>query len=408
MLGRAFPPAPVRSPAGHALAYAETERRLEPLLDRVPITRVYDATALDRLGLPVWAAVTPLARDLTVHAGKGPTPAAARISAIMEAIERVCAEAVDPARIRRASYETLSCCASEAVLDPEACDLPFGTGFAPARECGWVLGHDLLTDRPTWVALDLVISPAAEGICQGVETNGLAAGNLEVEAILHGLLEVIERDAAAHDRFGRRFAEDDAFPALRLIEPRGLPRTAARWCARLRRADLEVTIQDLRHDLGLPVFRVILSDSGFPGREGAATLFQGFGCALDAGHALTRAISEAVQAHTVMLVGAREAFEGDPEPPTSLGRLLQRLGGASSVGRFSPTPREEVPGDLAGRLELVLARLLSAGLERCVVVDLTRPELGIPVVRVIVPGAAAPFGESARRPADRLLRMLAP
>lgn len=398
----------MRSPAGHALPYAETERRLEPILDRLPITRVYDATALDRLGLPVWAAVTPLARDLTVHAGKGATPTAARISAVMEAVERVCAEAVDPARVRRASYDALRRSAAEAVLDPEACDLPFDTRFHPGHEYGWVLGHDLLAGRPTWVALDLVVSPPAEGMCRGVETNGLAAGNLEVEAILHGLLEVIERDAAAHDRFGRRFAEDDAFPALRLLEPRSLPRDAARRCARLRCAGLEVTIQDLRHDLDLPVFRVVLSDPDFPGCEGAVTLFQGFGCDLDAGHALTRAIGEAAQAHTAMLVGARETFEGDAEPPTSLGRLFQRLGGRSSVVSFSPTPAGEVPRDLAGRLEIVLARLRAAGLGRCVVVDLTRPELGVPVVRVIVPGAAAPFGESARRPAVRLLRVLAP
>lgn len=34
----------------------------------------------------------------------------------------------------------------------------------------------------------------------------------------------------------------------------------------------------------------------------------------------------------------------------------------------------------------VIGRLKSAGLSRVIVVDLTRPEIGIPVVRVIVPG----------------------
>ncbi|MEA2146089.1 MAG: thioglycine synthase, partial [Solirubrobacteraceae bacterium] len=123
----------IRSPGGHAWSYEDTERRLTPLLARVPITRVYDATALDRLGLPVWGAVTPLACDLTVHAGKGMTAQAARISAVMVAIERVCAEDVDPARTRRASYARLRAEDRDGVLDPGAFDLPFDTRYRPGR-----------------------------------------------------------------------------------------------------------------------------------------------------------------------------------------------------------------------------------------------------------------------------------
>src|SRR5438105_2825395 len=120
-----FGPTPIRSPSGHARAFEETERWLAPLLERVPITRVYEETALDYLGIPVWAAVTPLAADLTVHAGKGATAPAARISAIMEAIERVCAEDVDPALVRTTSYAQLDSEDPETVLDPELFDLPF-------------------------------------------------------------------------------------------------------------------------------------------------------------------------------------------------------------------------------------------------------------------------------------------
>ena len=38
---RQLAPTPIRGPAGHALTYEETERRLTPVLERVPITRVY-------------------------------------------------------------------------------------------------------------------------------------------------------------------------------------------------------------------------------------------------------------------------------------------------------------------------------------------------------------------------------
>ncbi|MFY9806025.1 MAG: hypothetical protein WCC47_09150 [Pseudonocardiaceae bacterium] len=78
-----------------------------PLLPKVPVTRIYDATPLDVVGLPIFSAVTPLARDLTVHAGKGSCAEASRLSAAMEAVDRCCAESLPPARLRRASYQQL-------------------------------------------------------------------------------------------------------------------------------------------------------------------------------------------------------------------------------------------------------------------------------------------------------------
>ena len=50
--------------------------------------------------------------------------------------------------------------------------------------------------------------------------------------------------------------------------------------------------------------------------------------------------------------------------------------------------------------------LRSAGFRHCVCVELTRPDLGVPVVRVLVPGAAGPYGHTTRRPPLRLLRHL--
>src|SRR5205809_5497895 len=52
---------------------AETRARVESIARRVPISRVVDLAPLDELRLPVYSAVTPLARDLKVHNGKGAT-----------------------------------------------------------------------------------------------------------------------------------------------------------------------------------------------------------------------------------------------------------------------------------------------------------------------------------------------
>lgn len=400
-----FASAPVRSPAGHAEPFEVTERRLEPLLACVPITRVYDATPLDRLGLPVWAAVTPLARDLTVHAGKGVCAQAARISAVMEAIERVSAERVDAGKVVRASYRALAREAGDhAVLDPELFDLPFETEYTPDLACSWVRGRDLLGGGEVWVAADLVTSPAREGICVGVETNGLAAGNLAVEAVLHGLYEIIERDAAARHHFLRRYGEGDQIPPLRIVSLEGLPAPAADWAGAVRAAGLDVTLVELTHDIGVPVFRATLSDSGFPGSEGRTVSFDGLGCDLDPVHALVRAISEAVQSHTAVLVGARDDFEGGTRDRISASRFIDWLVAPSAVEPF--VARAAVPGDLLDRLRVVLGGLRAAGFAHCVAVELTRPDLGVPVVRVLLPGAAGPPGDTARRPPLRLLREL--
>ncbi len=399
-----FASAPVRSPAGHAEPFDVTERRLEPVLEHVPITRVYDATPLDRLGLPVWAAVTPLAHDLTVHAGKGACAQAARISAVMEAIERVSAEALDPDRVRRSSYRALTGEGGDAVLDPELFDLPFETSYTPDLACSWVRGRDLLDERDVWVAADLVTSPAREGICVGVETNGLAAGNLALEAVLHGLYEVIERDAAARHHFLRQYGEGDQIPASRIVSLGDLPAPVAHWVADLRAAELDVTLVELTHDIGVPVFRASLSDSSFPAHEGHALSFDGLGCDLDPGHALRRAVCEAVQSHTAVLLGARDEFEGGVRDPVSASRFVDWLVAPSTVERFARG--DPVPGDLLERLRIVLERLRTAGFAHCVAVDLTAPEIGVPVVRVLLPGAAGPPGDTARRPPLRLLREL--
>lgn len=403
----AFAPTTIRSPEGHARSFDETEHWLAPRLDRVPVTRVYDATPLDRVGLPVWAAVTPLARDLTVHAGKGETHEAARISAMMEAFERVSAEEVDEHRVRTASFIELLRERADQVVDPQLFDLPFQTTYRTDVPISWVEGYDVLDERIVWVPLDVVVSPPREGVCFGVETNGLAAGNNQLEAVVHAMYEVIERDAASHDRFARRFAGREADPGIRLVDIDSIPGVPGRWVSALSDRRLPATIQDLSHDVGVPVFRATISDRSFPGCEGSISRFEGLGCDLDAIRAVTRAICEAAQSHTSLFVGARDAFEGGRRCPVkSSGGLLRSLLSASSKEPFSYRPSDELATDLRDVLETLLERIADAGLRHCIVVDLTREDLGVPVVRVLIPGMVGPYGDTARRPGLRLLRAL--
>ena len=70
-----------------AVPPAETLRRIRPLLPRAGITRLADITGLDWIGMPVYQAIRPNSRNLSVAQGKGLTRAQAQVSALMESLE---------------------------------------------------------------------------------------------------------------------------------------------------------------------------------------------------------------------------------------------------------------------------------------------------------------------------------
>ena len=68
----------------------KTLARIEPLTKKAGISRIADITGLDRIGIPVFSSIRPSAETgaISIYNGKGLTPTQARISAIMEGIER--------------------------------------------------------------------------------------------------------------------------------------------------------------------------------------------------------------------------------------------------------------------------------------------------------------------------------
>ncbi len=374
---------------GRTVSYAATLDRVRPLLRRVPVTRIADLTPLDVVGLPVFAACTPLATDLAVHLGKGTGPDAARLSAIMEAIERASAESVTQESTVRASFEDM--CRrplGRVVVDPSVCTLPPGTRYRPDRVIGWVAGHDLLRDEPVWLARDLAVNPPGEGVLLDIDTNGLASGNTHLEAVVHAICEVIERDSISQVEFCALFGDGhDRTVPVRTVDPASLPPLAGAAAQRLQAAGHHVVLLDITGDVGVATFAAYVIDPGFPSPTGTVPLvFLGLGTHPDASAAAVRALVEANQARLARIQGARDSYNtGRARLRTAtLLDLLSRLAAAPPVdfAAVVSEPRTDVLDDLT----LLLGRLRQAGAERCVVVDLTRADLGVPVVRVRIPG----------------------
>lgn len=388
--------------AGHARSFEETWESLKPLLPRIPITRVYDTTPLDYISSPVWSAVTPLAKDLTVSSGKGATPIAAKLSAVMEAIERVSAEEIPAGRIVRGSYKDL---APAAAVDPEDFNLPQDTSYRADAVFSWTGAYDLMQGGYHLVPTDFVLNPSTEGMTSRIETNGLASGNTYSEAVLHALYELVERDAASEEDFYSAHHDPLFSPRrpLKNIDSKSVPAGAAQELIEALTAQgLVVRIQDLTNIIGVPVIRVVLYDDGYFGQEGKVTYFNGYGADLQPERALVRAITEACQGHVSFATGAREVFE--------TGRAKRRPAELKRHASLYENPGSlEFPhaGDgsnsILQNIHTVVGRLQDAGHEKCLVTELTREDLDVPVVRVLVPGLSSPYGESSRTPTLRLL-----
>ena len=382
-----------------------TDARLRDVTRRVPVTRISDLTPLDRSGLPVVLATTPLARDLTTHLGKGPDCTSARVSAVMEAIERVSAEQVDRTRVRRATFESLVGMEVEPI-DPEAFDLPPESSYSPDLQLDWVEARELLADREVLVPVDLLISPPEEGVLADVDTNGLAAGNTLLEATVHAVCEVVERDADAQLEFTTLFSGGDGgSPVLRLLRGETLPPDACEARQALIECGLHVVVQYVESDIHIPTFRTVLYEPAYPGRtEWSPRVFEGWGTSASTQCALLRSIHEAAQSRLGFIQGSRDEFNYKPRATASSLRdqLDRDLAGIpiafDAIHSFETT-------DLLDELVYLLEQLARAEVRQVVVSELTRPDLGIPVVRVRIAGLAS-FSVNRRRVGWRCLRHL--
>lgn len=365
------------------------------------ITRVANVTGLDRIGIPVYMTVRPHSRSVSVSQGKGISHEAARASGVMEAIELWHAERITaPLLLRR--WADLR--GTARVVDVGRLPTVADSRFRPDLPLLWIAGRDLFTGEECWVPYECVSMdatvPAPPGSgCFLSTSNGLASGNDVLEALEHALCEVVERDATALWRVGGAEAlrrtlvdwHDCADPELQQAE------------ALCRRAGVRVLAWDLTSDVGVPAFASLISEpeTGAAYQRSAAV---GYGCHLDPSVALLRAVTEAVQSRLTYISGSRDdLFRDEYEDDVQVRRHLQTC---EALLDTRPGRRLQDVADLSGEtfdddVQTLLDRLQAVGVDEAVAVDLTDPRLGVPVVRVIVPGLEGPDTDPDYLPGPR-------
>jgi len=320
--------------------------------------------------------------------GKGRTAQQARASALGEAIERYCSQYEGYEPSVRAPFAELGDVAisphdlmgfsqqqyrnrhawrqkgsSAYVPDPYDADHPID--WTPA----WSLTQQRWRLIPSAFAYYFYPREGGGDVCRSC-SNGVAAGNCLEEAIMQGFFELVERDATAmwwYHKLHKPAVDWHSFNS---------PFTAAVDSA-MDEMDMRLEVLDLTNDLGIPVFSANLFDS----RGGNRFQSIGLGCHRDPRIALERAVSELGQCWRP---ADQEVYSLKfQDTPLSREPFLKAAPHRIStvLSNFPKGQRNDFFADIEDTVRLLYKR----GLEM-LVMDLTRPDVGFPVARVIVPG----------------------
>jgi ribosomal protein S12 methylthiotransferase accessory factor len=333
--------------------------------------------------------------------GKGKSVEQARASALAESLERYCGvfDGTEP-RIR-ASFVTLG----GAAIHPNAC-MGYSVRqyaerqshnsrghkahwvpepFREDAEIEWTPLWSLSAEEPRFLPTSYCYygyrSP--DPLFARANSNGCAAGSVIEEAVLQGLLELIERDAVAlwwYNRLRRRAVDlesvDDAYVS-------GL----IRHYGKLRR---DLWALDVTSDLGIPTFAAISKRVD----KAEEDVIYGFGAHLDPHVALVRAFTELNQSlEAVPIVtgpASAQTYRGD-EDAVHWWRTVRTAEAVYLVPDPEATPRrlkdfaKLASDDLRQDILTCSESAAKRGIE-ILVLDQTRPDVGFPVVRVVAPG----------------------
>lgn len=394
----------IRADAQRAVTPEQTLERVRPLFDTIGLTRLADITGLDSVGIPVVLSVRPQAGYLSVDGGKGFTRTAAMASAAMECFERHAGE--------RTEFERFTCSYDELPADRRIAeaDLPLSRNsiFTPKLPQQWAWADDLLGGGdsvavPTvMVGLERHKHPRSSPLPFHFSSNGLNSGNTASEALIGGLYEVIERDATTCTKYSWRYGA----PMHRVDLSTATSPDVAALVETVHAAGVEVVVIDCTVDTGVPTFCAYLCDL----RNPSIGVYNGYGTHLDPEVAIIRSICEAAQGRLVFIAGSRDdSFRHHRQLHsvyTDAHELLLNQPFDVDLADYPDQSGDTFEDD--GRT--LLGKLADVGISQVLAVELTHPDTGVDVYRVIVPGLEGYMLEdfSAGRRARRWGELQAP
>jgi len=368
-----------------AIAPEQTIKNVESKLRIAGVTRVAEITHLDRVGIPVYSAIRPGAADgaVSIYAGKGATKTQAKASAMMESFERYSAELHKDCKQNfvNGTFEDLG--KLDDYLHPESLILPKLLFDPETVDLEWVLSTNLKDDNNILIPANAVYHPYIPKnnikLFQS-NTNGLASGNMLEEAVFHGIMEVVERDAWS-------IFESKRVPKPEVNCENTENPIIQKILAKFKKTGINIKLVNLTADVNITTIAAVSDDTIL---KDPALLTLGVGTHLNPEIAVLRALTEVAQSRATQIHGTRE---------DTIRAVFMRKAGYERMKRInnhwfgeSETAIElSNIKNISGKsfkddIETSKHLLNKCGFKDILYVDLTRKEIGIPVVRVLIPG----------------------
>ena len=379
----------------------ETIKNNEKKLKIAGITRITEITHLDRVGIPVFSAIRPTSEhgSVSVYAGKGIKVEQAKASAMMEGFERYSAERPDNLETVVANVSEIS--QKGEFIHPKTLNLPRKINFNEFAPIEWNIAKDIVSEKDYYIPTNAIYHPyipkaGTTPLFKG-NTNGLASGNVLEEAILHGMFEVIERDAWSIFELTKSNSRqiDTSTIESELIQS---------VLKKFNENGINIKLMDLTADVKVPTIAASSDDTVL---KDPALLTLGVGTHLNPKIAILRALTEVAQSRATQIHGAREdAVRADFIHKAGYERMKKinnhYFDDEEDKIEFLEI-EDKSTNSLTKDINITKEELIRCGLDKILFKDLTRPEIGINVVRVIIPEMEL-YSVDPDRAGDRCLK----
>ena len=344
-----------------------------------------DISQKDRLRIPVYSISGKRKSDLTINYnnGKGFTADQAKMSALMEYVERQSPRCQQPTALTDSFYNIRKKFIGE-IVSPSELITYYSAYIADTIPINWYPAINLCNSSNALIPTIAVLFPYASDSIPLFRnnTNGLSAGTSFIEAIIQGIYEVIERDCASLAMAARRYKD---VPIDSVNSPK------CRYLINeFLQNGIDLYIKDISNEFGIPCFSVAGDDRL---SQNSLLLCGGHGCHAQKEVALLRALTELAQTRKTILYGKREdivLMRPNASNPDDYNRIKEKYSEwythkKDGIG-FGDIPELHF-SDLYQELCWLLHQSQLLGFNVYAInLSIDAKEYTLPVVRVIMPG----------------------
>ncbi|MEZ2576438.1 YcaO-like family protein [Buttiauxella ferragutiae] len=361
------------------------------IAEEMGVTRVTDITWLDKIGVPVYAGIRPFAAkgSLNVHNGKGMRPNEAKIGAFMESIEFSLAEGMKHQQeIKKYNIQEI-----QNSLPPglffSSFGAKLGVTFTSDEEIYCVTATDIISGQKGLIPAELVFHPVnlsgQRSLYGGTTTNGLCSGNTKLEAAIHGVCEVLERDVKSFD-----IINNDSC----LVDISTEPESIKALRKKIEDAGLVLALRKTNNEFNLPYFSAFILE---PDNQNPISVADGYGFHPIAEIAATRAITEAAQSRLTHIHGGRDDIvkrifyyqkNQHLDEKIIMDGIRKKILSPTKMASFIAADEEQyVPESVETLWHYIKEKMALAGFHHCFVYELSPEDFPFSVLRVVIPKA---------------------